>query len=53
MNITSSFQVRIVNCSVNLNDTVRIYQGALSYLIGIFAKSKGRLRKGPAFRIRG
>ena len=35
MNITSSFQVRIVNCSVNLNDTVRIYQGALSYLIGI------------------
>lgn len=35
MNITSSYQVRIVNCSVNLNDTVRIYQGALSYLIGI------------------
>lgn len=35
MNITSSYQVRIVNCSVNLNDTVRIYQEALSYLIGI------------------
>ena len=35
MNITSSYQVRIVNCSVNLNDTVRIYQEALSYLIGV------------------
>ncbi len=35
MNITSSYQVRIVNCSVNLNDTVHIYQKALSYLIGI------------------
>ena len=35
MNITSSYQVRIVNCSVNLIDTVRIYQEALSYLIGI------------------
>ena len=35
MNITSSYQVRIVNCSVNLNDTVRVYREALSYLIGI------------------
>lgn len=35
MNITSSYQVRIVNCSVSLDDTVRVYQQALSYLIGI------------------
>lgn len=35
MNITSSYQVKIVNCSVNLNDTVRVYREALSYLIGI------------------
>lgn len=35
MNITFSYQVRIVNCSVSLDDTVRVYQQALSYLIGI------------------
>ncbi len=35
MNITSSYKVRIVNCSVSLDDTVRVYQQALSYLIGI------------------
>lgn len=35
MNITSSYQVRIVNCSVNLNETVRIYRKALAYLIGV------------------
>ena len=35
MQITSSYQVRTVRCSVSLDDTVRIYQLALSYLIGI------------------
>ncbi len=35
MNITSSYQVRIVNCSINLNETVRIYRKALAYLIGV------------------
>lgn len=35
MNITSSYQVRIVNCSVNLNETVCIYRKALAYLIGV------------------
>lgn len=35
MQITSSYQVRTVRCSVSLDDTVRIYQPALSYLIGI------------------
>ena len=35
LNITSSYQVRIVNCSVNLNETVRIYRKALAYLIGV------------------
>ena len=35
MQITSSYQVRTVRCSVSLDDTVRIYQEALSYLIGI------------------
>lgn len=35
MQITSSYQVRAVRCSVSLDDTVRIYQLALSYLIGI------------------
>lgn len=39
MNITSSYQVRIVNCSVNLIDTVRIYQEALSYLIGVVSEN--------------
>ncbi len=39
MNITSSYQVRIVNCSVNLIDTVRIYQEALSYLIGVISEN--------------
>lgn len=35
MQITSSYQVKTVRCSVSLDDTVRIYQLALSYLIGI------------------
>lgn len=35
MNITSSYQVRIVNCRVNLNETVCIYRKALAYLIGV------------------
>ena len=35
LQITSSYQVRTVRCSVSLDDTVRIYQEALSYLIGI------------------
>ena len=39
MNITSSYQVRIVNCSVNLIDTVRIYPEALSYLIGVVSEN--------------
>lgn len=39
LNITSSYQVRIVNCSVNLIDTVRIYQEALSYLIGVVSEN--------------
>ena len=39
MNITSSYQVRIVNCSVNLIDTVHIYQEALSYLIGVVSEN--------------
>lgn len=39
MNITSSYQVRIVNCSVNLIDTVHIYQKALSYLIGVVSEN--------------
>ena len=39
MNITSSYQVRIVNCSVNLIDTVRIYQEALSYRIGVVSEN--------------
>ena len=39
MNITSSYQVRIVNCSVNRIDTVRRYQEALSYLIGVVSEN--------------
>lgn len=35
MKITSSYQVRIVNCSVNLNETVRIYRKALAFLIHV------------------
>lgn len=35
MKITSSYQVRIVNCSVNLNETVRIYRKALVFLIHV------------------
>ena len=35
MQITSSYRVRTVRCSVSLDDTVRIYQEALSYLIDI------------------
>lgn len=35
MQITFSYQVRTVRCRVCLDDTLRIYQLALSYLIGI------------------
>ena len=35
MQIASSYQVRIVRCSVSLDDTVCLYQQALSYLIGV------------------
>ena len=39
MQITSSYQVRTVRCSVSLDDTVRIYQLALSYLIGVVSEN--------------
>lgn len=35
MTITSSYKVRIVNCSVNLNETVSIYRKALAFLISV------------------
>ena len=47
MNITSSYQVRIVNCSVNLIDTVRIYQEALSYLIGVVSENWDAVKSIP------
>ena len=39
MNITSSYQVRIVSCSVNLNETVAVYRKVLAYLIGVVDES--------------
>lgn len=39
MTIISSYKVRIVNCSVNLNDTVSIYRKALAFLIGVVAEN--------------